>query len=169
MEGGYGKNIMDIMIAINTCGDFEEANKQKIPYIQDFIYKNMKHIDFLIYLYCHTLVIQDYINRFGPIVYSPILDVDFATIIIDNIIVIYEAREFAEDTTSNPPIDSKVIKEEVEEVEEVVAGYDMTDYYDSYADEDENEDDDMLTTSQIIYKYDNKLTEEDIIKFLAEN
>jgi hypothetical protein len=186
MEGGYGKNIMDIMIAINTCGDFEEANKQKIPYIQDFIYKNMKHIDFLIYLYGHTLVIQDYINRFGPIVYSPILDVDFATIIIDNIIVIYEAREFAEDTTSNPPIDSRVVKEEVAEVAEVeevaevaeveevaevaevaeeVAEYDISDYYDSYTDEDE----DVLTTSQIIYKYDNKLTEEDIIKFLAEN
>jgi tRNA A37 methylthiotransferase MiaB len=168
MEGGYGKNIMDIMIAINTCGDFEEANKQKIPYIQDFIYKNMKHIDFLIYLYGHTLVIQDYINRFGPIVYSPILDVDFATIIIDNIIVIYEAREFAEDTTSNPPIDSRVVKEEVAEVAEVaeeVAEYDMSDYYDSYTDEDE----DVLTTSQIIYKYDNKLTEEDIIKFLSEN
>jgi hypothetical protein len=163
MEGGYGKNIMDIMIAINTCRDFEEANKQKIPYIQDYIYKNMKHIDFLIYLYGHTLVIQDYINRFGPIVYSPILDVDFATIIIDNIIVIYEAREFAEDT-------AKVMKEEVVEVVEVaeeVAEYDMSDYYDSYTDEDEDED--VLSTSQIIYKYDNKLTEEDIIKFLAEN
>jgi hypothetical protein len=153
MEGGYGKDIMDIMISINTCGDFEEAKKQKIPYIQDHIYKNMKHIDFLIYLYGHALVIQDYINRFGPIVYSPILDVDFATIIIDNIIVIYEAREAPE------------AKTEAEAVE-----YDSDDNYDNYsvADEDEK-DDNVLSTSQIIYMYDNKLTEEDIIKFLAEN
>jgi hypothetical protein len=152
MEGGYGKDIMDIMIAINTCGDFEEAKKRKIPYIQDYIYKNMKHIDFLIYLYGHTLVIQDYINRFGPIEYSPILDVDFATIIIDNIIVIYEAREAREAKT----------EAETEAVE-----YDSDDNYDNYsvADEDEN----VLSTSQIIYMYDNKLTEEDIIKFLAEN
>jgi hypothetical protein len=150
MEGGYGKDIMDIMIAINTCGDFEEAKKRKIPYIQDYIYKNMKHIDFLIYLYGHALVIQDYINRFGSIVHSPILDVDFATIIIDNIIVIYEAREAPE------------VKTEAEAAE-----YDSDDNY-SVADEDEN-DDNVLSTSQIIYMYDNKLTEEDIIKFLAEN
>jgi len=161
MEGGYGKDIMDIMIAINTCGDFEEAKKQKIPYIQDYIYKNMKHIDFLIYLYGHTLVIQDYINRFGPIVHSPILDVDFATIIIDNIIVIYEAREAPEAKT----------EAEAEAVEyDNDDNYDSYDNYDNYsvADEDEN-DENVLSTSQIIYMYDNKLTEEDIIKFLAEN
>jgi len=108
MEGGYGKNIMDIMVAINSCSDFEEAKKQKIPCIQNYIYKNMQHIDFLIYLYGHSLVIQDYINRFGPIEYSPILDVDFATIIIDNIIVIYEACQFPENTTPKSLVDSSV-------------------------------------------------------------
>jgi hypothetical protein len=158
MEGGYGKDIMDIMIAINTCGDFDEAKKQKIPYIQDYIYKNMKHIDFLIYLYGHTLVIQDYINRFGPIEYSPILDVDFATIIIDNIIVIYEAHE----AQSAPEAKAEAEAEAAEYYSD-----DNNDSYDNYsvADEDEN----VLSTSQIIYMYDNKLTEEDIIKFLAEN
>ena len=161
MEGGYGKDIMDIMIAINTCGDFEEAKKQKIPYIQEHIYKNMKHIDFLIYLYGHALVIQDYINRFGPIVHSPILDVDFATIIIDNIIVIYEAREAPEAP------EAPEAKTEAEAAEYDNDNYDSFDNY-SVADEDEK-DDNVLSTSQIIYMYDNKLTEEDIIKFLAEN
>ena len=108
MEGGYGKNIMDIMVAINSCRDFDEAKKQKIPCIQNYIYKNMQHIDFLIYLYGHSLVIQDYINRFGPIEYSPIIDVDFATIIIDNIIVIYEACQFPENTTPKSLVDSSV-------------------------------------------------------------
>jgi len=108
IDGGYGKNIMDIMVAINSCSDFEEAKKQKIPCIQDYICKNMQHIDFLIYLYGHSLVIHDYINRFGPIEYSPILDVDFATIILDNIILIYEARQFPENTTPKYLVDSSV-------------------------------------------------------------
>ena len=97
MDGGFGKNIMDIIISINnSSGNFEEAKKNKISCIQDYIYKNMKHIDFLIYLYGQSLVINDYIKRFGPIVYSPVLEVDFATIIIDNIIVIYEVCHFPE-------------------------------------------------------------------------
>ena len=53
MEGGYGKHITDIIIAINSSSDFEEAKKNKIPCIQDYIYKNMKHIDFLIYYRKH--------------------------------------------------------------------------------------------------------------------
>ena len=139
MEGGYGKNIMDIMVAINSCSDFEEAKKQKIPCIQDYIYKNMQHIDFLIYLYGQTLVIQDYINRFGPIQYSPILDVDFATIIVDNIIIIYEARQFPENTTPKSLVDSSVQCDSQEAVQEAVVseeappdGYDIYGGYDSY-------------------------------------
>jgi hypothetical protein len=132
MEGGYGKNIMDIMVAINSCRDFEEAKKQKIPCIQNYIYKNMQHIDFLIYLYGHSLVIQDYINRFGPIEYSPILDVDFATIIIDNIIVIYEAFQFPENTTPKSIVDSSV---QYDYQEAVVADED----YGSYSDGEEEE------------------------------
>ena len=66
----------------------------------------MKHIDYLNYLYGYIAVIEEYINRFGPITYSPILDVDFATIIIDNIIVIHEAVQQPitpneDDTSSN--------------------------------------------------------------------
>jgi hypothetical protein len=135
MEGGYGKNIMDIMVAINSCSDFEEAKKQKIPCIQDYIYKNMQHIDFLIYLYGQTLVIQDYINRFGPIQYSLILDVDFATIIIDNIIIIYEARQFPENTTPKSLVDSSVqcdSQEAVVSEEAPPDGYDIYGGYDSY-------------------------------------
>jgi hypothetical protein len=106
MESEYRKNIMDIMIAVNSCSTFEEAKRNKIPLIQDYIYKNMKHIDYLNYLYGYIAVIEEYINRFGPITYSPILDVDFATIIIDNIIVIHEAVQQPvtpneDDTSSN--------------------------------------------------------------------
>ena len=138
MEGGYGKNIMDIMVAINSCRDFEEAMNQKIPCIQNYIYKNMQHIDFLIYLYGHSLVIQDYINRFGPIEYSPILDVDFATIIIDNIIVIYEAFQFPENTTPKSIVDSSV---QCDSQEAVVAdeARDADEDYGSYSDGEEEE------------------------------
>ena len=190
MEGGYGKNIMDIMVAINSCGDFEEAKKQKIPCIQDYIYKNMQHIDFLIYLYGQTLVIQDYINRFGPIQYSPILDVDFATIIIDNIIIIYEARQFPENTTPKSLVDSSVQCDSQEAVQEAVVseeappdgydiygsygGYDSQCSYDSYDSYDSRrghrghgshgseEEEELQSTSQLINP------DADITEFLSE-
>ena len=149
MAGGYGKNIMDIMVAINSCSDFEEAKKQKIPCIQDYIYKNMQHIDFLIYLYGQTLVIQDYINRFGPIEYSPILDVDFATIIIDNIIVIYEARHFPENTTPKSLVDSSV-------------QYNSQDAVVSEEAHDDYEEEELQSTSQLIN------ADADITEFLSE-
>ena len=154
MEGGYGKNIMDIMVAINSCGDFEEAKKQKIPCIQNYIYKNMQHIDFLVYLYGHSLVIQDYINRFGPIEYSPILDVDFATIIIDNIIIIYEARQFPENTTPKSIVNSSVSNDSLD----TVVSDEAHDSYCSYLGGEEE----LQPTSQLIN------ADADIIEFLSE-
>ena len=163
MEGGYGKNIMDIMVAINSCSDFEEAKKQKIPCIQNYIYKNMQHIDFLIYLYGHSLVIQDYINRFGPIEYSPILDVDFATIIIDNIIIIYEARQFPENTTPKSIVDSSVSNDSPDTVvsDEAPDGYDS---YGSYGSQGSywGGEEELQSTSQLIN------ADADITEFLSE-
>jgi hypothetical protein len=163
MEGGYGKNIMDIMVAINSCSDFEEAKKQKIPCIQNYIYKNMQHIDFLIYLYGHSLVIQDYINRFGPIEYSPILDVDFATIIIDNIIIIYEARQFPENTTPKSIVDSSVSNDS----QDTVVSDEAPDGYDSYGSQGSQGsywggEEELQSTSQLIN------ADADITEFLSE-
>lgn len=90
MESTYKKDIMDIMIAINKCSSYEEAKNRKIFIIQDYINNNMKYVDYLNYLYGYINVIEEYINRFGPISYSPILNLDFATIILDNIIKIHE-------------------------------------------------------------------------------
>ena len=165
MEGGYGKNIMDIMVAINSCSDFEEAKKQKIPCIQDYIYKNMQHIDFLVYLYGHSLVIQDYINRFGPIEYSPILDVDFATIIIDNIIIIYEARQFPENTTPKSLVDSSVQYDSQDAVvsDEAPDVYGSQGSYDSQGSyEGQGEEEELPSTSQLINP------DADITEFLSE-
>ena len=163
MEGGYGKNIMDIMVAINSCSDFEEAKKQKIPCIQNYIYKNMQHIDFLIYLYGHSLVIHNYINRFGPIEYSPILDVDFATIIIDNIIVIYEARQFPENTTPKSIVDSSVSHDS----HDTVVSDEAPDGYDSYSSQGSQGshwggEEELQSTSQLIN------ADADITEFLSE-
>lgn len=164
MNGGYGKNIMDIMVAINSSGDYEDAKKQKIPCIQNYIYKNMQYIDFLIYLYGHSLVMEDYINRFGPIQYSPILEVDFATIIIDNIIVIYEAREFPVNTPISL-VDSS-IQYDSQDIESDDASVvdEKHNNYDSYLDDEEE-----LSTSQLISKYDNILMDDDILKILSDN
>jgi hypothetical protein len=97
MSSNIKNNIMEIMIAINSCSDFETAKKQKIPCIQDFIYSDMRVIDYMIMLYGNDLVMQQYQERFGEIVYSPILTVDFATLIIDNIIVICEYNQVSLD------------------------------------------------------------------------
>lgn len=70
MEGGFGKDIMSIIIAINSCSNFEEAMTQKIALIQDHISKNMKNIDFLIYLYGHSRVMADYINRLANCIFT---------------------------------------------------------------------------------------------------
>jgi hypothetical protein len=164
MNGGYGKNIMDIMVAINSSGDYEDAKKQKIPCIQNYIYKNMQYIDFLIYLYGHSLVMEDYINRFGPIQYSPILEVDFATIIIDNIIVIYEAREFPVNTPISL-VDSSIQYDSQDiETDDASVVDEKHNNYDSYLDDEEE-----LSTSQLISKYDNILMDDDILKILSDN
>lgn len=97
MSSNIKNNIMEIMIAINSCSDFETAKKQKIPCIQDFIYSDMRVIDYMIMLYGNDLVMLQYQERFGEIVYSPILTVDFATLIIDNIIVICEYKQVSLD------------------------------------------------------------------------
>lgn len=109
MSSNIKHNIMDIMIVINSSSDFETAKKQKIPCIQDFIYSDMRIIDYMIMLYGNDLVMQQYQERFGEIVYSPILTVDFATLIIDNIIVICEYNQVSLD---NAFIDSPNVRHE---------------------------------------------------------
>jgi len=84
-------DIMNIMILLNNCDNYDSAVKHKISYIQNYIYGNIKIIDFMIMLYGIDTVMQEYQNRFGTIVWSPIITVDFATIILDNIIIIHEA------------------------------------------------------------------------------
>lgn len=159
MEGGFGKNITDIIIAINSYSDFEEAKRQKIPCIQDYIYKNMKHIDFLIYLYGQSLVITDYVNRFGPITDSPILEVDFATIIIDNIIVIYEACQFPENTAAS----TRTVSVQSSPSQQFSSSPPLTpNSLTSYTEMEE-----YHSTSRLIASYDNRLTEEDARKFLS--
>jgi hypothetical protein len=156
MEGGYGKHITDIIIAINSSSDFEEAKKNKIPCIQDYIYKNMNQIDFLIYLYGQSLVISQYINRFGPITDSPILEVDFATLIMDNIIMIHEALQFPVNNTFTRSVSSQ------------------TSFADSpipqltpNSSRSFDESEELNSTQQLICQHVNELTDEDIMKFLS--
>ena len=101
MNSNIKNDIMDIMILLNNCDNYNSAIKQKIPYIQDYIYNNTNNIDYMIMLYGLDSVIQEYQNRFGPIVWSPIITADFATIIIDNIIIIHEAIKQPDNVTLN--------------------------------------------------------------------
>jgi hypothetical protein len=97
MDSNIKNNIIDIMIAINSCPDFETAKKEKIPRIRDFINSDKRIIDYMIMLYGVDLVMKEYQERFGEIVYSPILTLDFATLILDNIIVICEYNSLSLD------------------------------------------------------------------------
>ena len=121
MSSNIKNNIMEIMIAINSCSDFETAKKQKIPCIQDFIYSDMRVIDYMIMLYGNDLVMQQYQERFGEIVYSPILTVDFATLIIDNIIVICEYNQVSLDNAfiDSPNAHHEDNVEDPEDIEDI--------------------------------------------------
>lgn len=101
MNSNIKSDIMDIMILLNNSDNYDIAVKQKIPFIQNYIYGNMKIIDFMIMLYGLDSVMQEYQNRFGTIVWSPIITVDFATIILDNIIIIHEAIRQPDNVTIN--------------------------------------------------------------------
>ena len=165
MEGGYGKHITDIIIAINSSSDFEEAKKNKIPCIQDYIYKNMKHIDFLIYLYGQSLVISQYINRFGPITESPILEVDFATLIMDNIIVIHEALHYPVNKfTRSVSSQTSLVDYSTPPLSPTTSLTPSSSY--SF-DESEELHEELHSTSRLIYQHDNELTDEEIMKLLS--
>ena len=143
MSSNIKYNIMDIMIAINSCPDFEAAKKEKIPRIQDFIYSDMRIIDYMIMLYGNDLIMQQYQERFGEIVYSPILTVDFATLILDNIIVICEYNQVSLD---NAFIDSPNVRRE--DLEILDDPEDRSEY--SEYNEDREEDEDQSVSSPII-------------------
>jgi hypothetical protein len=101
MNSNIKSDIMDIMILLNNSDSYDSAVKQKIQYIQNYIYGNMKIIDYMIMLYGLDSVMQEYQNRFGTIVWSPIITIDFATIILDNIIIIHEAIRQPNNLTLN--------------------------------------------------------------------
>jgi hypothetical protein len=101
MNSNIKSDIMDIMILLNNSDSYDNAVKQKIQYIQNYIYGNMKIIDYMIMLYGLDSVMQEYQNRFGTIVWSPIITIDFATIILDNIIIIHEAIRQPDNVTLN--------------------------------------------------------------------
>jgi hypothetical protein len=150
MSSNIKYNIMDIMIAINSCPDFEAAKKEKIPRIQDFIYSDMRIIDYMIMLYGNDLIMQQYQEKFGEIVYSPILTVDFATLILDNIIVICEYNQVSLD---NAFIDSpNVRREDPEDLKDPEDRSEYSEYRSEYSEynEDREEDEDQSVSSPII-------------------
>ncbi len=161
MEGGYGKHITDIIIAINSSSDFEEAKNNKIPCIQDYIYKNMKHIDFLIYLYGQSLVISQYIDRFGPITESSILEVDFATLIMDNIIVIHEALHY--------PVNkfTRSVSSQTSLVDYSTPSLSPRTSLKSSSSFSFDESEEYHSTSRLIHQHINELSEEEIMKLLS--
>lgn len=100
LSSNIKNDIMDIMIKLNSCSDFESAKNNKICYIQEYLHKDTRVVDYMIMLYGNDLVMQQYQERFGNIVYSSYLTLDFATLILDNIIIICEYCNFPDHNKS---------------------------------------------------------------------
>ena len=87
----YYRQIMDIMLYIDTCSDYDTAMNSKIGYIQNYLTNDSANIEYIIYIYGFAEALTEYKQRFGNRDIEPsILTLDLATLIIDKIITIYE-------------------------------------------------------------------------------
>ena len=108
---GFNRQIMEIMIALNNCANYQEAQHKKIDTIREFFEANKKDIEYLIYIYSFELALSKYINKFKIFNSNPsILITDLAILIIDEIICIYEIQ--VEETEKYPIYKSPEIKRE---------------------------------------------------------
>ena len=87
----YYRQIMDIMLHIDKCSDYDTAMNSKIGYIQNYLTNDSANIEYIIYIYGFAEALTEYKQRFGNRDTEPsVLTLDLATLIIDKIISIYE-------------------------------------------------------------------------------
>jgi len=91
---GYNRQIMEIMIIINNCNNYEEAQNRKTTIIYEYLKDKKKDIEYLIFIYGFELALIKYQERFNGINSNiSILIKDLAIMIIDEIICIYEVQK----------------------------------------------------------------------------
>lgn len=113
---GYNRQIMDIMMLVNNCDNYDEAQNRKTTIIYEYITENKRDIEYLIYIYGFESALVKYQKRFAGINSNVhILIKDLAIMVIDEIVCIYrvqkeEAEKYPE--YNHPHIEPYNIKKE---------------------------------------------------------
>ena len=108
---GYNRQIMEIMITINNCHDYDNAQSRKTTIIYESIQANKRDIDHMIYIYGFEQALIKYQTRFNGLNSNiSVLIKDLAIMIIDEIICIYEVQKEVE---KNPIQDYNIVNCEI--------------------------------------------------------
>ena len=109
---GYNRQIMEIMITINNCHDYDNAQNRKTTIIYEYIEANKIDIEYITYIYGFEQALIKYQQRFNGLNSNiSVLIKDLAIMIIDEIICIYEVQK--EDVEKNPIKDYNTINREL--------------------------------------------------------
>ena len=91
---GYNRQIMNIMILINNCDNYDNAQNRKTKIIYEYITENKRDIEYIIYIYGFESALTKYQKRFAGINSNiPVLIKDLAIMVIDEIVCIYEVQK----------------------------------------------------------------------------
>ena len=91
---GYNRQIMEIMILVNKCENYNIAQNRKTTIIYEYITKNKRDIEYIIYIYGFESALTKYQKRFEGINSNvSVLIKDLAIMIIDEIVCIYEVQK----------------------------------------------------------------------------
>jgi hypothetical protein len=108
---GYNRQIMEIMINISNCYDYDNAQSRKATIIYESIQANKRDIDHMIYIYGFEQALNRYQMRFNGLNTNiSVLIKDLAIMIIDEIICIYEVQKEVE---NNPIQDYNTVNREI--------------------------------------------------------
>lgn len=108
---GYNRQIMEIMISINNCHDYDNAQSRKTTIIYESIQANKRDIDHMIYIYGFEQALIKYQTRFNGLNSNiSVLIKDLAIMIIDEIVCIYEVQKEVE---KNPIQDYNIVNREI--------------------------------------------------------
>ena len=90
---GYNRQIMDIMMLVNNCDNYDDAQNRKTTIIYEYITENKRDIEYIIYIYGFESALTKYQKRFAGINSNiPVLIKDLAIMVIDEIVCIMKFK-----------------------------------------------------------------------------
>jgi hypothetical protein len=129
----YYRQIMEIMLLIDTSVHYDDAIMNKIGYIQNYLANDLVNIEYIIYVYGFAEALREYNMRFGNRNIEPsILMFDLATLVIDNVISIYEVYHLEDEPVE--AVEAVEAAEAVEALADHEYDSDDTDNFDDFDD-----------------------------------